>query len=90
MSTDNYGNYYFCVKVPKTISQNGEIYLYADTVRTDQTGNLFFEREKDGEILPNVVFAAGKWILFFAASCLDGSAATVEHWKGEVDRGFDR
>lgn len=33
-----------------------------------------------------LALAAGKWIAFYAATLLDGSAGAVMHWVGEVER----
>jgi hypothetical protein len=46
------------------------------TSRTDGHGN--------GGI--NLAIAPGHWTAVFAASCMDGSAVAVHHWKGEVVR----
>lgn len=81
----NYGQYYWCVKVPKTLSENGEIYVHADKVSLSATGALLFENSKDWTF--NLVLAPGQWLACYAASVFDGSAVAVEHWKGEVDRG---
>lgn len=38
----NYGQKYFCVKVPQNISVDGEIFLHADYARVDENGTLTF------------------------------------------------
>lgn len=86
MSPDQYGNKYWCVKVPSNISQDGEIYVYGDTVEVTSNGELIFWREKEQERYQNLALASGSWLVFFAASFMDGSAVAVEHWKGEVIR----
>ncbi len=83
----NYGQFYWCVKVDKSLSQNGEIYLYADKVEITPTGDLVFyayRPDRDPNFSYNLALAAGRWITFFAASVMDGAACAVEHWKGEV------
>ncbi|MHB1665579.1 MAG: hypothetical protein ACYCT7_10050 [bacterium] len=80
-----YGNLYYCIKTD--LSQDNEIYVYADLVEINNHGDLILY--KCNEIAKNVfinyinlVIPAGKWDCFFAASCIDGSAVAVEHWKG--------
>jgi hypothetical protein len=79
-----YGQYYWCVK--SDLSEDGEIYVYADAVRYEAGGVLFVARQDDGGERINLALAAGQWTAIFAASCLDGHAVAVEHWKGEVAR----
>lgn len=87
-----YGRLYWCVKVPKEISKSGEIYLFADDVRVREDGSLEFEHRWETKDLtprsfvrPNLILAPGQWIAVYAASCLDGHAVAVVHWKGEVE-----
>jgi len=86
--TFQYGNYYWGVKVLKTVSADGEIYLTADRVETRPDGSLWFLNcdNKKPEPVPNLVLPAGKWLAVYAASVLDGAAVAVEHWKGEITR----
>lgn len=82
----DYGDYYFCAKSP--LSENGEIYVYADDVRYLPTGGVLFVAQKDdgtGERV-NLALAAGQWTAVFAAGFWDGHAIAVEHWKGEIVR----
>jgi hypothetical protein len=87
-SPNDYGSYYFCVKVPKTISKDGEIYVRADTVEITPTGDLSFTpRQNDEKNRPScLLIASGKWIAVYLASHLDGSAVAVEYWESEVNR----
>ncbi len=95
----DYGSRYWCAKVPKELSKSGEIYVFADEVHIDPSGAVLFVsyaqvRNSDGDLLttkalPYLVLPPGQWYAVFAASCLDGHAVAVEHWKGEVDRGRD-
>jgi hypothetical protein len=83
---DHYGDFYYCVKVTKDLSPDGEIYIYADDVNTGRDGSLFLwhrDLEKQS-VFPNMIIPNGKWLAIFSASCLDGHAVAVEHWKGEV------
>ena len=93
----SYGNKYWCVKVPKTMSKNGEIYVFADDVRFQQDGSVLFmgygwdtsvrPRVKTREELAvNLALAPKNWTAVYAASCMDGSAIAVEHWAGEIVR----
>lgn len=82
----NYGQFYWCVKVPKSISLNGEIYVWADLVRIDQSGCLIFVRcDSDESDQINLALPPGNWISIFSASIFDGHAIACEHWKGEVE-----
>jgi hypothetical protein len=83
MGTDHYGKYYWCVKVKKTISKDGEIYIMADNVVVNNDGSVSFIGK---DVYPNLILPAGSWLAVYAASLLDGSAVAVEHWAGEVDR----
>lgn len=89
MSTpDTYGSRYYCIKVTKDVSKSGEIYAYADEIKTNGDGSLALWTQREGkESFVNLLIASGKWRAFYAASCLDGSAVSVEHWQGEVERG---
>ena len=80
-----YGNCYWCAKVDR-LSENGEIYVFADDAVVNEHGDLLFVREKDDRRETVLAIAAGQWRAFFAASCLDGCAVAVEHWQGEVER----
>ena len=85
--TKDYGRYYWCVKVPKTVSKDGEIYVYADQVRVLPSGVLeCVAQSKDGIERMNLGLAPGQWTAIYAASVMDGSAVAVEHWSGEVSR----
>lgn len=84
--TTKYGDYYWCVKVPKTISANGKIYLMADRVVFSPNDAILFVRNaRDGEPdLCNLSLAPGQWLAVYAASMIDGSAVAVERWKDEI------
>jgi len=92
--TERYGRYYWCIKVPKTVSQNGEIYVMADEVKFENGTAVFIGgsrgRKQEGATpkTPQVVLALNprSWTAVYAASVIDGSAIAVEHWKGEVER----
>ena len=78
-----FGQYYWCIKTE--LSQNGEIYAYADKVELKE-GALILTHyyDQDHTMKPNLIIPAGKWSCLYAASCIDGAAVAVEHWKGEV------
>lgn len=83
-----YGELYWCAKVTKDISPDGEIYVFADSVKTvDGTLQFIghFSQEQE-TAFPVLIIPAGKWLASFAASVLDGAAIAVEHWQGEVVR----
>jgi len=84
--TTQYGNYYWCVKVTKDLSPNGEIYVMADEVKVED-GTLLFLRHKKEPVESreiNLIIPALKWTAVFAASLMDGHAVAVEHWAGEI------
>jgi hypothetical protein len=79
------GAFYWCVKVPKTVSKDGDIYLQADEVRVDSAGALWLLRMgEDGSEKINLLLAAGSWQAIYAASVIDGHAVFVERWEGEL------
>ena len=81
MKPADYGNYYFCIKTD--LSESGEIYAHADKVIVNNNGDLLLNQNReDGELITLSV-SAGNWSSFFAASGLDGSCVSVEHWEGE-------
>jgi hypothetical protein len=84
----DYGSFYFCVKTD--LSENGEIYVMADEVQFIPSGGvLFIGRHCDGDEKDdrtNLALAPGHWTAVYAASCFDGHAVAVEHWKGEIQR----
>jgi hypothetical protein len=93
----DYGNFYWCVKVPKTMSKSGEIYVFADEVQFQLDGSvLFLGYGWDNSVHPhvktretlrvNLALAPKSWTGVYAASCMDGHAIAVEHWAGEVVR----
>jgi hypothetical protein len=82
----DYGKYCFCVKTP--LSESGEIYVMADETDFTADGAVIFlgTRTDKEDDRTNLALAAGQWSAVYAASCWDGSAVAVEHWKGEVNR----
>jgi hypothetical protein len=76
---EKYGRFYWCVKTD--LSEDGEIFLYADNAVVNRTGDLLFFRDLEPS---NACFAKGHWKAFYAASVMDGSPIAVEHWKGEI------
>lgn len=89
-SPEQYGRFYFCVKVPKLVCPNGEIYVHADRIEIKDGCLLMLGRfNASDEERPETVCLAlrdGNWHSVYAASCIDGHAVAVEHWKGEVER----
>lgn len=82
MMATSYGERYWCIH-----NAAGEsIHLWADSIRVDSTGALICTRIHDKEGLLNFAFAAGSWILVYAASALDGGALAVEHWQGKEEK----
>lgn len=76
---DRYGDYYWCVKTK--LSEDGEIFVHADSMEVNDNGDLFFMQENG---TCNLVLKKDQWTVGFAASVLDGHPVAVEHWKGEV------
>jgi hypothetical protein len=79
-----YGRYYWCIK--SGLSENGEIYVYADEVRYLPSGGVLFVGHDVDHESTNLALAVGQWSAVFAASVWDGHAIAVEHWKGEIAR----
>jgi hypothetical protein len=83
MATTNYGVRYWCVKTAK----NEDVYFHADRVECTPNGDLIgwgghSANSDRGDVDLQVVLslAAGRWIMVYAASCIDGGAVAVEHW----------
>lgn len=69
--TEN-GRYYFNVRTTNGLS----IYLYADRVEINSTGDLLFWRE--GEITKiNIAFASGEWRYFYPAGEFNGACCSI-------------
>ncbi len=83
-NAENSGRYYWCIKVTDQLSENGEIYAYADAVVTNPDGSLALISHKGDKEQVTLLIAAGEWLALYAASLMDGSAVSVEHWKGEI------
>lgn len=61
----------------------------ADDVRVNEHGDLEFERateEGKASNKINMAIAAGKWLVVYAASMMDGTPVAVEYWDGEIKR----
>ena len=72
MSKPDYGDLYFCVETPTE-----RIHMFADLTEITSNGDLILRRKDDALMF---AFAKGTWTTINAASCLDGSAVSVEHW----------
>lgn len=84
MGKENYGYYYWCIKTVEGVSKDKEIYINADEVEITQNGDLVFWHTVDEKrVYQNLSISKGNWIVFYAASVMDGSAVAVSHWKGE-------
>jgi hypothetical protein len=97
---ERYGRFYWCVKVPKSVSHNGEIFAHADRAEITPSGTLqlistkppwWWKDYKGDEPYDDqpgeqrtLALAPGSWLAVFAASVYDGHAIAVEHWKGEA------
>ena len=88
-----YGAWYWCIKVPASVSKSNEIYVYADEIKVTPTGDILalggFRKEYGAtpeKPLTVLALASGKWTDFYVATLLDGSAGAVQHWAGEVER----
>lgn len=96
-SPEQYGQVYYCVKVPESVAPDGEIYVHADHVGLSPDGSIILHGTFSSDIevpnqvdepksTANLILAAGQWIAMYAASQIDGSAVAVERWEGEVVR----
>jgi hypothetical protein len=78
-----HGRFYWCIRSPQ--SGDGEIYMYADRLDVSPDGSLIAWRTPEAEPPHiNLALAAGQWTCAFMAHVNDGSAVTIERWKGEV------
>jgi hypothetical protein len=76
----DYGRLYWGVKVHEEISNEGEIYLYADYFSVNTDGSLMFFSHDD-KICEDVMLyclAQGTWMCCYSASILDGSPVSVK------------
>ncbi|HET9326426.1 MAG TPA: hypothetical protein VFQ05_06635 [Candidatus Eisenbacteria bacterium] len=78
----DYGSYYWCAILADT--KRTEVYVMADKATTDGGTLTFWQQREDKPDQPTVAFAPGKWLAFYAASCMDGHAVAVEHWPGQI------
>jgi hypothetical protein len=62
--SNNYGEFYWYVRVTKDVSENGELTVMADYAKVED-GVLIFIQKKDGEEKINMVIAPGKWLNAF-------------------------
>jgi len=82
---NQYGQYYYCVKVSKDLSKQGEIYVRADEVKTHPDGAVAFISKREAkQNFTNLLIPSGKWNAVYAASVIDGHAVAIEHWTEEV------
>jgi hypothetical protein len=85
--SSKYGRFYWCAKVSKDVSTDGEIYVMADDVEIDEGALRFVQYREENETKTervNLLIPPGKWLAVYAASVVDGSAVAVEHWAGEI------
>lgn len=81
MGAEVFGKYYWCLKVSRKISVDGEIYVYADCMHITRAGTLE-ALGKDGT--SNLTIAKGMWYAYFLADDWDGSPFAVEWWEGQI------
>lgn len=81
MAAHNYGRYYWCIKVTRDVSSDGEILLSADEITVGPEACLIAMGSQGQPVL---VIAPRKWTSFYAASCMDGHAVAVDHWASEI------
>lgn len=92
-NSDNYGEYfwminltdgdtYMCYADRVEITAHGDLVTWADTRKgpEDEVGKTQIPREQS---IPTLGFAAGTWLSFAAASCLDGHRVAVDAVNGE-------
>lgn len=78
---NKYGNYYWYVE----LTNGDNLHLMADNATVCADGSLVFDTVQDEKgLFPNFAIASGQWRLFYAASLIDGSAVSVEHWEKSV------
>jgi hypothetical protein len=77
---------YYCVKVPKSISQSEEIYIYADNIQIGESGELNFliynSDQSEEEIA--LTIAATNWKVVYLADKKRGTPINVHRWRGEI------
>lgn len=83
------GKFYWRVKVPTTISLDGEITFYADNVYVTPSSGLsaYNGNSKEKNYRTVIGLAPGTWTAVFPASIADGQPVTILHWPGVVSSG---
>jgi DNA-directed RNA polymerase subunit RPC12/RpoP len=81
-----YGSKWWCIKVPRTVSDDGEIFAFADSVHVLNGTLALMQGGIEADSLPHVTFALapGQWNAVYAASMFDESPVCVERWAGEI------
>jgi hypothetical protein len=76
------GKYFWNVFLSRFILGDTIHQVYADTATITPNGDLVFEIYYEGKLGPGICFAAGKWVSFWAASCIDGHPVCMEREDG--------
>jgi hypothetical protein len=83
---EDWGQNYYCVKVPKSVSPSEEIYVYADNIQVGSGGDLNFctynEDQSAEEI--SLTISASNWKAIYLADKKRGTPMSVHRWKGEI------
>lgn len=79
-----HGRFFWCVKVPVEVAEDGEIYVAADGLHVNRDGSLVLVRRAETGERVNLVIAAGSWYAVYAASWLDGAPVAITHWVNEL------
>jgi hypothetical protein len=77
-----YGQLYWRIVLPESVSGDGVIYAYADEVVVGKGGELSLE--SDSGKAKRLILAPGQWIACYAASCIDGEAVAVCDYSGRA------
>ena len=83
MTADSYGKSYWCIGLSS--EKDGkpvEVYVNADSITVNDAGALVaWGKDEEQAVLG---FAPDQWRFFYVASVMDGHAAAVTHWPGQV------
>lgn len=71
---------YYCIKVSRDISKDGEIYIHA--TNPDVVDGGLRLHDEDGSVL--MILSSGKWYTINKASLWDGAPSRVEYWAGVI------
>lgn len=81
MGVEDFGVNLYCVRVPKSICKDGDIFIYADNFEITDSGDLVFLTIIKKEEIPMFSFSKGNWSFIYLAHPSFKYPMNVETWK---------